>query len=248
MVQKDTRHGHILIVIPTLSEKASDLGRVLFFFCTSKVVGVGFIACFTERLYFRRNYNSTRLPAHGVRDLCSTKFNINNLNYKSMGLDITICKAKKDGLAESLDRCAELSRCIREITTRIESATDTDKTDLEQQANELQHEYDNTLPYIDVAYFRKTNFLMAFFDDFDNGEYLEISKDEVDELLNNCERVLADHSLAPELLPTQEGFFFGSTDYDEEYFDKVRNVLDTFTMIMEIVDLSEYSLFITAWW
>jgi hypothetical protein len=124
-----------------------------------------------------------------------------------MGLDITICKAKKDGLAESLDRCAELSRRIREITTRIESATDTDKTDLEQQANELQHEYDNTLPYIDVACFRKTNFLMSFFDTLDNGEYLEISEDKIDERMYNCERVLADHSLVPDLLPTQEGFF-----------------------------------------
>ena len=165
-----------------------------------------------------------------------------------MGLDITICKAAKADLKERLDRCKEISMRIRENITRMKNIAGTDKTEIEQQTNELQHEYDNTLPYIDVAYFRKTNFLVAFFDIPDNGKYMEISKDEVDELMDNCQRVLADHSLADELLPTQEGFFFGSTDYDEGYFDKVENVLDAFTTITEHMDWSTHTLFITAWW
>ena len=48
--------------------------------------------------------------------------------------------------------------------------------------------------------------------------------DDVEELLEACKQVLADHSKAEELLPTCDGFFFGSTDYDEWYFDDVKEV------------------------
>lgn len=43
-------------------------------------------------------------------------------------------------------------------------------------------------------------------------------------------RLIADASVARALLPTQEGFFFGSTDYDEDYYtdlEHTRNVLTT---------------------
>ena len=37
-----------------------------------------------------------------------------------------------------------------------------------------------------------------------------------------CDKVLDDNSLAEELLPTRSGFFFGSTDYDEWYFEDIK--------------------------
>jgi len=37
--------------------------------------------------------------------------------------------------------------------------------------------------------------------------------------------VVAQEGLAAELLPTQEGFFFGGTDYDEYYLEDLRNTV-----------------------
>lgn len=51
----------------------------------------------------------------------------------------------------------------------------------------------------------------------DCGSY-EVSRTDLSNLRTACERVLADHSLAEELLPPTEGFFFGGYELDEWYF------------------------------
>jgi hypothetical protein len=45
-----------------------------------------------------------------------------------------------------------------------------------------------------------------------------VSRERLTELRDLCKEVIADHSKADELLPTQQGFFFGSQEYDEGYF------------------------------
>ena len=37
---------------------------------------------------------------------------------------------------------------------------------------------------------------------------------------------MKNHELADKLLPTMNGFFFGSTDYDEYYYDDVKQVFE----------------------
>lgn len=79
-----------------------------------------------------------------------------------------------------------------------------------------------------VGYFRKVNFLVKYFEDlgFDTPSQtpLKITKEDAEVLLDRCEKVLEDHSLAKELLPTMSGFFFGSTEYDKYYFEDVESV------------------------
>ena len=81
-----------------------------------------------------------------------------------------------------------------------------------------------------IGYFRKVNFLVKFFEDkgFDvpNQTPLAIMREDAEELLSKCEEVLKDHSKGPELLPTMSGFFFGSTDYNDYYYDAVEAVRD----------------------
>ena len=82
-----------------------------------------------------------------------------------------------------------------------------------------------------LAYFRKVNFLISFIEDYyaigvGNGKDIEIDKDCITELYIRCAQVLQNHSLAEKLLPTQEGFFFGNTDYNDNYFHDVENVRD----------------------
>lgn len=81
-----------------------------------------------------------------------------------------------------------------------------------------------------IADFRKVNFLSKFFEDRigdNNPVTIEVYTDDLEELREKCIKVLADHTLAKELLPTCSGFFFGSTEYDEYYFKDVLRVLDT---------------------
>lgn len=78
------------------------------------------------------------------------------------------------------------------------------------------------------AYFRKVNFLFKYYEDrgkmYDQW-YAFTDADDIDDIIDKCEQVLQDHSLADELLPTQSGFFFGGTDYDDWYFSDVKDCL-----------------------
>lgn len=80
----------------------------------------------------------------------------------------------------------------------------------------------------EVGYFRKVNFLVQFFENkglnVEEQKPLIIYKEDAEELLLKCEQVLKDKSKGPELLPTREGFFFGSTDYNDYYYDSVLEV------------------------
>ena len=83
----------------------------------------------------------------------------------------------------------------------------------------------------ELGYFRKVNFLIKFFKDVRNRNPIKIDKKEVEGLLNLCNIVLKyhdenpnDQAVANKILPSQDGFFFGSTDYDEHYYDSVKEV------------------------
>lgn len=58
----------------------------------------------------------------------------------------------------------------------------------------------------------------------DCGEY-EVSYEKLEELKNLCQKVLSNRSLAYKLLPTAQGFFFGSAEYDEYYFEDVEKTI-----------------------
>jgi hypothetical protein len=45
--------------------------------------------------------------------------------------------------------------------------------------------------------------------------------------------VLNSPELASEILPTSSGFFFGSNDYDDYYFNQLRNTLDQIDRIFK---------------
>lgn len=95
----------------------------------------------------------------------------------------------------------------------------------------------------DLAYFRKVNFLVQFVKDLKNVDADEINcqdvimkRSDIEELLDACEQVKEDNSLASQLLPTCGGFFFGSVDYDEYYFQDVEDVLKRCKEILEYMD------------
>lgn len=94
-----------------------------------------------------------------------------------------------------------------------------------KQVAELLGDTEMNVKYITVeaAYWRKCNSVHNWFvnnvqDGRDECQTSAVSCDQLEELLDLVNQVLADHSLANELLPTQSGFFFGGTEYDDWYF------------------------------
>jgi hypothetical protein len=84
-------------------------------------------------------------------------------------------------------------------------------------------------------YYRKVNFLYAFFaDKLDNEECL-VTRHDCELIIKYGEVILEnkDVDLAKKLLPTQSGFFFGSTDYNDYYFMDVKDVVEQFKEYLE---------------
>ena len=96
----------------------------------------------------------------------------------------------------------------------------------------------------EVGYWRKANQIHNWFmqncarrDEWDNPiddcRPIEITVDKLEKLLDDCKKVLTDHSLAKELLPTQSGFFFGSTEYDEYYFGEIERTIEIIEPVLK---------------
>jgi hypothetical protein len=82
----------------------------------------------------------------------------------------------------------------------------------------------------EVGYWRKANQIHKWFVDVvqegnDNCGSYYVSRDTLEELLDICKQIRDDHSKADKLLPTQSGFFYGGTEYDEWYFTDIDNTI-----------------------
>ena len=159
-----------------------------------------------------------------------------------MGLDITFYKAKRLKDNETKERLEEIRK---ELATEYLKSIDERNSKL---INELEDEKEKINPWNEVAYFRKVNFLIPFFGYEENCSNIEIDKYQVEDLIEACKEVLANHDKASFLLPTQAGFFFGSTDYDDLYFDDVQNVKEKFEEILADFDRDEDILLMHCWW
>lgn len=96
----------------------------------------------------------------------------------------------------------------------------------------------------DIAYWRKANAIHKWFvDNIQNGEDdckpYEFEIEKLEELKATIERIFAGENaearerLANELLPTCEGFFFGSTKIDKDYWEDLKNTLKIIEEIRE---------------
>jgi len=97
----------------------------------------------------------------------------------------------------------------------------------------------------EVGYWRKANQIHRWFvenvqDNVDNcGEYF-VPKVKLEELLELCQKVKADNSLAGVLLPTGTGFFFGGEEYDEWYFNDIETTIEVLKEALSDDDASYY--------
>ncbi len=108
----------------------------------------------------------------------------------------------------------------------------------------------------ELMYWRKANQIRRWFvdhlNDFDPSDNLgqyDVSREVLQDLIDDIDYVLEDESIerAEEVMPTGSGFFFGNTEYDEYYFDSLRHTRE---QIQEILDTTseEDEIYYTEWW
>jgi len=98
----------------------------------------------------------------------------------------------------------------------------------------------------EVMYWRKFNALHRWIVNncaggTDECQPITVDKESFLTLYDTLKQINADNSKAEELLPTTSGFFFGSTECDEYYFDQVRDTLDALQPIVREVSNPEES-------
>ena len=92
-----------------------------------------------------------------------------------------------------------------------------------------------------VGYWRKANQVHKWFVEnvqcgIDDCNAYEVTKENLIKLLETCQTALVNREMAPDLLPATAGFFFGSADYDRDYF---MNLIETIRIIREALDLAK---------
>lgn len=92
-----------------------------------------------------------------------------------------------------------------------------------------------------AMYWRKANAIHRWFvenvqgGEDDCNEY-DVSREQLYDLLSCCRAVLGNHDLADDLLPTQDGFFFGDTLYGKYYFQDLEETADGLLQVLQDTD------------
>ena len=99
----------------------------------------------------------------------------------------------------------------------------------------------------EVAYWRKANaihgWIISNASAVDNCTPIHVSKMDLVQLRDNCQKVIDEGTLetALELLPPASGFFFGSTEVDDWYWQDIKDTLEKLnTIIDETSDDQEF--------
>lgn len=84
---------------------------------------------------------------------------------------------------------------------------------------------------VEAMYWRKANAIHKWFvDNVQDGEdecrEHYVTREQLSDLRDACANALANPAEASYYLPTTQGFFFGSTDIDEWYFEAMRATVD----------------------
>jgi hypothetical protein len=84
---------------------------------------------------------------------------------------------------------------------------------------------------VEAGYWRKSNQIHNWFvanvqEGKDECQESYVSREQLKELREVCQKVLDNNELAEQLLPTKEGFFFGGKDYDQWYFDDLKETIE----------------------
>lgn len=142
-----------------------------------------------------------------------------------------------------LDMYLEARRYVSGYSHSSEEERDLFKTITEAVGMGDRHDDRFATVSVNVAYWRKANAIHNWFvrevqGGEDDCKTYHVSREKLRELGELCQRVAekGDPEYAAANLPTGSGFFFGSTDYDEYYFE---DAAWTAKRLAELSDLPE---------
>ena len=99
---------------------------------------------------------------------------------------------------------------------------------------------------LDVAYWRKANQIHNWFVERvqggeDDCRTYHVPLEDLRELVTTCEGLLVkrDPELAEEELPTASGFFFGNTEYEDDYWADLEDTVAQLRPVLEWFDADE---------
>jgi hypothetical protein len=106
---------------------------------------------------------------------------------------------------------------------------------------------------IDVGYWRKANAIHNWFvktvqDGVDECQEYTVSLEQLTELLAIVNMVIDDPTLAGEILPPREGFFFGSTTVDDWYNEYLVHTKEILEKILDNPDSKNWEFFYQSSW
>lgn len=132
---------------------------------------------------------------------------------------------------------------------------------------DVEHKYSYKRIMEKVGYWRKANHIHNWFvenvqDGVDDCRYhREITEEDLRALYLACNEILRtavvdretskvtiDISVAESLLPSQDGFFFGGTDYDEYYVKDIQKTIEIIRKVMDTTDFKTQMIYYLASW
>lgn len=119
-----------------------------------------------------------------------------------------------------------------------------------------------------MASWRKANHIHKWFvdnvqDGNDNCGTYEVTKEQLEELLNICKRVvdesnfielnehegyIEDPSIAEELLPRTSGFFFGDIEYDKWYLEDIEHTIKVIEDVLKTINFEKEIIMYSSSW
>ena len=104
-----------------------------------------------------------------------------------------------------------------------------------------------------VGYWRKANAIHSWFvgnvqDNHDDCEIYLLTRAQLEELKSICELILSHEASPNEALPACNGFFFGSTEYDEDYYSDLRKTVEIIDSVIAETDWEVESICYEASW
>ena len=142
-----------------------------------------------------------------------------------------------------LDMYLKARRYIRYDDTRRQQLAGEFSVPMGWEATEVSFE---------AGYWRKANAIHKWFVDNiqkgdDNCAEYFVTKADLEMLRTLCKKVKAEPGRACELLPSQSGFFFGSTLYDDGYFYDIDQTIAILDRVLDSKD-TNFDYYYTSSW
>ena len=104
----------------------------------------------------------------------------------------------------------------------------------------------------EAMYWRKANAIHKWFVENiqggeDNCRRYYVEREQLTELRDLCAKLCTQREMAEETLPTADGFFFGSTEYDEWYWNDIEGTVQGLDKALQAFDDKWHFYYRSSW-